>query len=39
MKKKGDETELEWLEEIRKRKLVCTCDVDPEWCEVHNDFA
>lgn len=28
--------ELELQEEIRGRKLRCTCQEDPVWCELHN---
>lgn len=39
-----DETEVEEIEILleqkkRGRKIVCTCDEDPDFCEKHNPFA
>ena len=28
----------EFLEKDRGRKIECTCDEDPKWCEKHNNF-
>jgi hypothetical protein len=35
------EEELEQVIRGRKlgRKLRCTCDEDPDFCELHNEFA
>jgi hypothetical protein len=30
------ETEIEM--ELRGRKIDCTCDEDPAFCEIHNPF-
>lgn len=35
----NDLTEEEVLEEYRGHKIVCTCKIDPDWCEKHNTFA
>lgn len=35
----ADELEDQLEEVIRGRKLKCTCDYDPDFCEVHNEFA
>lgn len=32
-----EEEEIENIEEeLKGRKVKCTCDDDPDWCEVHN---
>jgi hypothetical protein len=31
------EKELKWKD--RGRKIVCTCDSDPDFCEIHNEFV
>lgn len=33
------EEELEIEEELRGRRLICTCDENPDFCELHNEFA
>lgn len=36
LNKKKEEYEL-----LHERKVICTCDEDPIWCELHNmdDFS
>ena len=31
--------EIEELEILRGRHIVCTCDTDPDYCEVHQNFG
>jgi len=35
----AEELEEELEEVIRGRKVRCTCDTDPDFCEVHDTFA
>lgn len=35
----AEEIEEELEKEIRGRKIRCTCDEDPDFCEFHNEFA
>ena len=31
--------EVGQLEILRDRRIKCTCDEDPDWCEVHCVFG
>lgn len=41
--KRGRKPKQEWEdrtdEEVRGRKIRCTCDEDPRWCEKHNAWG
>lgn len=32
-------TEEEIEEELIGHKRICTCDEDPDWCQIHNGWA
>lgn len=34
----AEELEEELERKIRGRKIICTCDEDPDFCEEHNPF-
>lgn len=34
-----EEDEQIEFEELHGRKLICSCEDDPDYCEVHNEFA
>ncbi len=40
-KKTPNQKKIEEYELLHERKVVCTCDEDPKWCELHNmdDFS
>jgi hypothetical protein len=33
-----DKNEGKW-DETRGRRIICTCDIDEEYCEIHNEWA
>ncbi len=39
MKKKKEKEELDEFEILHGRKATCTCDEDPDYCEVHNNWG
>lgn len=47
MKDEDEVKDIEESEEIeeqlimgdRGRKIVCTCNEDPDFCEIHNEFV
>lgn len=35
-KEEPEAEEKEILEELRGHRIICTCQEDPKWCEIHN---